>query len=325
MEMESPFRVTLHRPNVADENLYDEARWHIKARRLIVDRMRKRKVPVQGLWKIETTFNLIMSNYHPHNMWVVDGEVIANEIKDIWCELNPTANPKAQEVVPITKTKESLEEVIKYTIKPTIDQEGDQVKRYPINSLDIMYTAITGLRTLQPLGNFGRGGKDTEKEVIETTAKTYSFLENKEGVWDWDYKDKDWTHNLLNEKLCQWTEPELINLEEEIRKEENKVIYNQPSYQELYESRREEQRMTIEGIDCVKATIVEGLFHRIPKAKRIAPTNADWWISERERISKRGMRLGMGYSKEYEKQYQVTQEITRSVMEERWKRMKDFM
>lgn len=318
-ELQNPYRVTLHRPNVPDSDLHYETRWHIKARRLILDRLRKRKVKVVGLWKIETTYNEKFDNYHPHTMWLIEGEEVANAITDIWCELNPTANPKAQQVVPITKTKESLEEVVKYTIKPTIDD-----KKYFINSLDVMYSAITGLRTLQPMGNFGKGEKDTEKEVMETTAKTYSFLENKEGEWEWAFEDKDWTHVKLQEKLCQWTKPELMELEEEIEKEEERIIYNKPTPAQLYERVTEEKRMKIDGIDCVRTIIVEGLSHRIPKAKRIARINVGWWISERERISKTKKLLPI-FKNDYLKQYKETQNVKRIVMEERWKRMKDFV
>lgn len=320
MDMKNPYRVTLHRPNVPDSDLFDEVRWTIKARKLIIDRLRKSGIKVVGLWKVETTVNNQTDTYHPHTMWVVEGEEVAHAIKYAWCELNPTANEKAQELTPITKTKESLEEIIKYTIKPTIQDEeenewdgytGKKPKKkakYSVNALDIMYTASTGIRTLQPMGNFGKTTKDTESEKIETTAQTYSFLQSKAGEWEWSYSDKDWTHVNLDEKLCQWNKEELYQLEQEIQQEEDRIIYRQPTFSDLYESKKTEKRVIIEGIDCVETKIVEGLFHRIQRGKRFVPIPVDYKYS-----GARFPKAFGGYTREEEIQYAKRKEETKQL------------
>jgi hypothetical protein len=195
--------VTLTIPNVKGGQLRDTIKQMNATIRKIQDARRKaKKILITGIRKLECTYNVNLNNYHPHFHFIIDGAEIGSELIESWLKYYPGANKAAQETKPATECKE----LFKYFTKLTYNAgktfaNGSKVKdewHYP-EAIDVIFTAIQGLRIIQPMGGFTKIANDEniETDEIETIDELESLQVDGEtlGVVDNDiyiYNGVNW-------------------------------------------------------------------------------------------------------------------------------------
>jgi hypothetical protein len=131
-------------------------------------------VDFTGIRKLECTYNAKENTYHPHFHFLISGKVPAMLLVNAWLQEFPEARRSAQHY---TKgTKKTIKEIFKYFTKlvtKTYDEKGNTVnKRVDISAMDIIFTAIRGLRVYQPMGIVKN--QDSFVRFVNTIRNTYS-------------------------------------------------------------------------------------------------------------------------------------------------------
>ena len=156
--MKEPYFVTLTLPAVIGKHLRDTIRGMPRTFTLIKDTLRKKKIVLNGIRKLECNHNPLKLTFNPHFHMLVDGEIEARALLHYWLKYHPEAVPEAQDIQPAQEG--TLKELVKYTTKMLVGK-----KFYP-EAQDTIYRALKGVRTFQPYGNI-RKAKESQKEAIE--------------------------------------------------------------------------------------------------------------------------------------------------------------
>jgi hypothetical protein len=192
--------VTLTIPNVNSNMLRDKIEDMLKKISCIVRVLReRRKIDINGVRKIEVTYNAKMNTYHPHIHLIVDGngEVIVNE----WLKRNKDAKMIAQDVT--SANQDSLNELFKYTTKILHNSKGN-LKVY-LKALDVIIISLRSKRCFQPFGNIRMIKEEINEELeaqVYDSIPEYDFME-------WIWKECDWI-NEYKETLTGYISPDTI-------------------------------------------------------------------------------------------------------------------
>ena len=184
---QEPYFVTLTIPNVSADILKMTVKTMLKDYQLII-RSRRRKTAINGIRKIECTYNAQRDDYHPHFHAIIDGRENAKYLIDEWLKRNQSASPDAQDMR--IADKGSLSELFKYTTK-IVSKSKKQGFRIYIKPLDVIFQALHGMRTFQPFGNV----KMVNEDIDELKAETYDIPYYESVVWQWN--DDDW-YSIVN-------------------------------------------------------------------------------------------------------------------------------
>ena len=190
--------VTLTLPNVEGKDLRFTIEWIIKESANMIRLFRERRgIEINGIRKIEVTYNAITDTYHPHIHLIVDkcGQLIVDE----WLKRNPTAVIKAQDCTPADQN--SLNELFKYTTKIIGRKSGDLVVY--VNALDRIMIALKNKRCFQPFGDIKKVSEEVNSELQgqEYNIPEYDFM-----IWKWD--ECDWV-NSDRETLTGYISPDI--------------------------------------------------------------------------------------------------------------------
>ena len=119
--------VTLTTPNVTGSNLKKEIQKMIKAFQLIKNNIRKTyKIKLNGMRKIEITYNQDSNTYHPHLHLIQDNLEASNLIQALWLKQFKKASIKGQDIRSIdTSNENAFIELFKYATKETT-KDGKQ-------------------------------------------------------------------------------------------------------------------------------------------------------------------------------------------------------
>jgi hypothetical protein len=134
-----------------------------------------------GIRKIECTFNHTSNTYHPHFHFLIQGKESAELLKAEWLKHYKNASEFSQDIRPATQG--SSQELFKYFAKIVTRIDGEALTL--LQPLDVIFTAMRGLRTFQALGLKKHVSEDVEalqSEVIEGA-------EPQTAIWIWDYSD----------------------------------------------------------------------------------------------------------------------------------------
>ena len=184
--------VTLTVPNVPAAELYATIRLMIQEMRRIQNHVfRKRGAPITGVRKLECTYNAIRNDFHPHLHLVVSGGQAAADLVSEWLKAWPTAKRAAQDVRPADMN--ATMELFKYFTKVLTDGT------VYASALDVIFTAMRGLRVFQPMGI----RKDIPEDIEEIQAEIYRDLEERETHWNW--VETDWVDKSTGEVLADYT------------------------------------------------------------------------------------------------------------------------
>ena len=126
--------------------------------RKILKKFNKRKTPIRGFKKLESTHNHKTKEFHPHFHCIVDSEALGKEFIDEWLLLNPTASIKGQDIK--KSNINSVRELFKYVTKLFSSKTKNSDEEIDLEALDTIFHAMRGVRTFQPFGI-----KKSKKEV----------------------------------------------------------------------------------------------------------------------------------------------------------------
>jgi hypothetical protein len=180
--------VTLTAPYVTREDLKEAIKTRIKTVQLII-RARRRTTAINGIRKLECTYNAEADRYHPHFHFFIDGKENAEWVVSQWLQRNPTAKHWCQDIQPA----KDLIELFKYTTK--IVSKTDKGFQVYVQPLDNIFQSMYGLRTFQPFGNVRMVSEDIEN----IKADTYDVPWYESLVWMWE--GNDWHSMITGEPL----------------------------------------------------------------------------------------------------------------------------
>lgn len=185
-----PYFVTLTIPNVNAESLANSIQTMLTTIRLMI-RTRRRVTPINGIRKLECTYNAEADNYHPHFHFIVDGEDNARWMQEEWLKRNPTAEKYAQDFRQANEG--SLMETFKYTTK-IVSKTKKGVSIY-VRALDTIFQAMYKVRTFQSFGNV----RMVNEDIDDVQAETYKIPYYESVVWQWE--GSDWYSMLTGDPL----------------------------------------------------------------------------------------------------------------------------
>lgn len=181
-EFKEPCFLTLTVPNVKAKDLKLTVELMTKSFRDITKNINKTySMKIKGLRKYECTYNTKENTYHPHFHLIIDGLSTSNKIIDLWLKKFSKADRKGQDVK--LANEGSLVELCKYFTK-VIAKDND----YSPKALDIMFRAVKGKRTFQPIGI----KKDVSEDVQEIQSQEMDFLPNMIEIYSYEKDVYDW-------------------------------------------------------------------------------------------------------------------------------------
>lgn len=179
--------VTLTAPTCKQRELRATIDKRIKAFARVKNNIARRYgTKLNGLRKIEVTYNRESDKYHPHFHFLVQGKSEAHLLRDLWLNQFNDASIKAQDIrrIEVSKDNESnLIEVFKYATKGVVKDETDAHAEYHI------LRAIAGRRIFQTFGELKKVKPtdlgETEKAKIDWTAPNQEIYAYESKLTDW--------------------------------------------------------------------------------------------------------------------------------------------
>lgn len=183
--------VTLTRPNVKGRELKSEVNKLKKSFSLIVDNLRKNyKIRINGLRKLEITYNETTDTYHPHFHMIISDVNHAYALKELWLKQFPTANHKGQDTRPIcTKDDQSFIELFKYATKE-ITKSGNE---YSGEVLHTIYESLSHGKIYQKYGTFKKLPKEPSEAKHENSK--FEWIESNDEIWIYDNSVIDYVNS----------------------------------------------------------------------------------------------------------------------------------
>lgn len=231
-KFKNPYFVTLTIPNVSENELRQRIQSMITCLILINKGLRKIKKGLKAIRKIEVTYNDRLNNYHPHLHLIVEGQKNAENLINLWLKYNPESDKRGQDMR--IADENSMIELFKYSTKLTVS--GNKKKMIPAYNQDVIYKALKGLRTYQPIGI----KKEVSENIDELQSQRIDDIIAKIDVWVWNQELKDWI-NSSGEFLTEQTENNIeisIKASEETFKQSINEIestkYNYPEKDESF-------------------------------------------------------------------------------------------
>jgi signal recognition particle subunit SEC65 len=185
------------------------------AREIANDIRRTEKMPWVALRKLECTYSVENDWYHPHFHFIVEGEAPAREFLRRWLQRFPRAKRAAQFLEEVDAAK-GMREIFKYVAKSikshrsTDPETGRSVVRYegmPAPSLDVIFSALRGLRSYQPMGFKAAAPDDLDAACGIEEDGTLPAAEPSPGrdasMWEWSDRWLDWLHVGSSRGLLQ--------------------------------------------------------------------------------------------------------------------------
>lgn len=143
--------VTLTIPNVSAGELRESIEDMKRTFVYIKDCLRKEKMKIVGLRKLECTHNHQADTYHPHFHLLIKGKDVAEAIKSRWLSYFKNANEMAQDIRQADDN--SVKELFKYFTKFwSRAKNGDHGVLIDYRAQDIIFNSIRGMRIFQPYG-----------------------------------------------------------------------------------------------------------------------------------------------------------------------------
>ena len=146
----------------------------------------------EAIRKLEVTYNADRNDYHPHYHVVVRGHAQAIALQELWHKFAPTRTSESAQDIRQMDAGGRVE-VFKYFTKLlTKDKETGKTKPPDPHSLDVIFSAIKGMRTYQTVGFKLSDYQDPEDEKLLTESVDTilnHYGEEASYVWVQDYAD----------------------------------------------------------------------------------------------------------------------------------------
>jgi|SaaInlStandDraft_4_1057021.scaffolds.fasta_scaffold29128_2 hypothetical protein len=195
-QMEDPYFVTLSRRNCRWDQLPSEIDFYNHNFAKIRHWFKTRKnrgfaVSLDGIKKVETTFNLINETFHPHFHFIVDGRENAYTLLGQWMRLVDGAGGYGQDIKPADSG--SIKELFKYMTKFwKVEGKGDQEKFtvYNPNVLDYIMRSMKGRQVFKSFGRI----KIAKDQVPDSESLEVEGIDSTIDHWSWDPEFHDWVN-----------------------------------------------------------------------------------------------------------------------------------
>ena len=186
-EDEQFYHVVLTAPTVQARQLRSEIKKRYKAFIAVKDNMRKHyKIKLNGIRKTEITYNESEDWFNPHFHVIVQGKESAELLQKLWLKQFPRASKKGQAIIFIDPSNaNNLIEVFKYAVK---DVTSDTTTA---KAMDIIYTALDGIRTIQ---TFGSIRKVKEPKEALTEGSKIDWINPINEIWVFNENIADYTN-----------------------------------------------------------------------------------------------------------------------------------
>lgn len=189
--LQDPQFVTLTIPNVSGDILrYTIEKMQYTAYSLIHKwQSRHKENKINGVRKIECTYNPSSHTFHPHFHIIVGKKEHAQYIVDQWLKAFPTAQKIAQDIRPCT-SQQSILELFKYFTKVLTNKH-----EFYATQMDVIFQAMRRKRVYQPFGNI----HPVIEAIEDIQAEEYENLVDDDRVWVWF--EHDWVDEETGECL----------------------------------------------------------------------------------------------------------------------------
>jgi hypothetical protein len=201
-KMRNPQFVTLTIPNVPASELKKTIDGMIREFILIKNVfVRRRGLRINGIRKLEVTYNKVLNTYHPHLHLIVDGIEVGKALISEWLNRYPEADHRGQNIRPADEN--SMIELFKYSTKLTTKslitkENGKTIIQVNAESLDVIFQAMYGRRIFQAMGSIRQVSEDIE----EIDGQVIEDLKDNVDVWTWEQELSDWV-NSAGEMLTE--------------------------------------------------------------------------------------------------------------------------
>lgn len=198
-EIDKLYFVTLTAPTIAARQMKKEINKRYKVFTLIKDNLRKQGVKLNGMRKLEITYNEVNDKYHPHFHFIQQGYAESKMLLDSWLKHFPNASINAQDIKEVSQGSDSLIELMKYATKDIVK---DTTSAIAYNNIQ---KAIEGVRIFQPYGKLRKvkAPKEEKEEILNA-----DFIAPKLEIYVYDQNSKDY-FNAKDECLINTKEIEL--------------------------------------------------------------------------------------------------------------------
>jgi hypothetical protein len=159
-----------------------------------------------GFYVFEITYNEEKNTYHPHIHLMIDNDVTANLILDLWLKYNKPGKvkhyalrDKGNKVTPFDESKGNgiVVEMVKYLTKVVkVDKDNKEINAN-CRALNVAYNALNGLRIYQSFGDLRNIAEPTEEEISQELNALKTDLPP--GIWTWN--KTDWFNRETGEAL----------------------------------------------------------------------------------------------------------------------------
>lgn len=195
MSWSSPVLVTLTIPNVSGNKLRPVVSDLHKKFQQVWRLLKKQGYDVKLVRTTEVTYNVKTDTYHPHLHCLVSEAVVGRLLIEYWLKKYPTAKRAAQDIR--SANSGSIAEVVKYSTKLMSNVKDKDGTRgvVPVENLNIIFTALRGLRLWAAVGISSKTGKDEADDTkeIETDSGTTAIVRPTDRVaWWWVQSVRDW-------------------------------------------------------------------------------------------------------------------------------------
>lgn len=190
-KMIDPRFVTLTIPNVPGNELKSTIDDIISKIQMINSLFRHRRgFSINGIRKIEVTYNEITDTYHPHIHIILEGILIGDALIDEWLKHYPKAEKWCQ--TNLKADENSLIELCKYSTKlfekQTVTDGEKTIVTVNPKALDTIYQALRKRRIIQNMGWV----KKVSEDIDEIDSQVYEDISEDVDVWTWDQDYSDW-------------------------------------------------------------------------------------------------------------------------------------
>ena len=208
--------VTLTAPNVRAGELADELRRY-RSDIVAIQRSMKRthNIPLVAVRKLECTYNPERDDYHPHFHFIVKDEAAARLLLKLWLERRSDSLAVGQDIR--LASEGDVRELFKYFTKlvtRTADNAaaGASVRVAKADKLDVIFSAMRGLRVFQPVG-FQLPQQPDEEGIVGESGHTPAPERTRSRMgdfpvtafWNWEQKNTDWFNLATGEALAEYT------------------------------------------------------------------------------------------------------------------------
>ena len=201
-EFGSPQLLTLTIPNMAGNKLPDAIKAMQHVWREIYKMIKRPKsfkkfeAPIQGLKKLECTYNPTEDTFHPHYHFITESEVMAELLLNSWVKYwnGNGFLPKQYKTAPLSMNAQKYKpikdqggflELFKYFTKVISKADESNLTGIYIHPMDTIFQAMYKKRTFEPIGI-----KAISEDIDELQSEIFSHLAHETKIWQWF--ETDW-------------------------------------------------------------------------------------------------------------------------------------